>query len=57
MKTTSFNQTLDTDKSHKTALTADEKRYLAVFIFTKIIEFPCSVHCGRPDIVNAGSWV
>ncbi|CAI9568139.1 unnamed protein product [Staurois parvus] len=26
------------------------------FIFTKIIAFPCSVYCGRPDIVNAGSW-
>ncbi|CAI9593394.1 unnamed protein product, partial [Staurois parvus] len=24
---------LDTDRSHKTALTADEKRYLAVFIY------------------------
>ncbi|CAI9591238.1 unnamed protein product [Staurois parvus] len=22
----------------------------------KIIAFPCSVYCGRPDIVNAGSW-
>ncbi|CAI9596695.1 unnamed protein product, partial [Staurois parvus] len=48
---------LDTDRSHKTALTADEKRYLAVFIFTIIIALPCSVYCGRPDIVNAGSWV
>ncbi|CAI9552732.1 unnamed protein product [Staurois parvus] len=26
------------------------------FIFTKIIAFPCCVYCGRPDIVNAGSW-
>ncbi|CAI9532479.1 unnamed protein product [Staurois parvus] len=24
---------LDTDRSHKTALTADEKRYLAVYIY------------------------
>ncbi|CAI9565990.1 unnamed protein product [Staurois parvus] len=24
-------------------------------MFTKIIAFPCSVYCGRPDIVNAGS--
>ncbi|CAI9540161.1 unnamed protein product [Staurois parvus] len=26
-------------------------------IFTKIIAFPCSVYYGRPDILNAGSWV
>ncbi|CAI9580185.1 unnamed protein product, partial [Staurois parvus] len=24
---------LDTDRSHKTALTADEKRYLAIYIY------------------------
>ncbi|CAI9601468.1 unnamed protein product [Staurois parvus] len=24
-------------------------------MFTKIIAFPCSVYCGRLDIVNAGS--
>ncbi|CAI9547383.1 unnamed protein product, partial [Staurois parvus] len=44
----------DTDRSHKTALTADEKRYLADYTCT-IIAFPCCVYCGRPDIVNAGS--
>ncbi|CAI9597110.1 unnamed protein product [Staurois parvus] len=25
------------------------------FIFTKTIAFSCSVYCGRPNIVNAGS--
>ncbi|CAI9577777.1 unnamed protein product [Staurois parvus] len=36
MKTppTIFTQcSVDTDRSHKTALTADEKRYLAVYIY------------------------
>ncbi|CAI9579136.1 unnamed protein product, partial [Staurois parvus] len=47
---------LDTVRSHKTALTADEKRYLAVYIAI-LIALPCSVYCGRPDIVNEGSWV
>ncbi|CAI9587990.1 unnamed protein product [Staurois parvus] len=28
-----FSAQLDTDRSHKTALTADEKRYLAVYIY------------------------
>ncbi|CAI9596679.1 unnamed protein product [Staurois parvus] len=25
------------------------------YYIIKIIAFPCSVYCGRPDIVNAGS--
>ncbi|CAI9609847.1 unnamed protein product, partial [Staurois parvus] len=25
------------------------------FILNKIIAFPCSVYCGRPNIVNAGT--
>ncbi|CAI9573777.1 unnamed protein product [Staurois parvus] len=33
------------------------RKCILQFIYTKIIEFPCSVYCGRPDIVNEGSWV
>ncbi|CAI9556438.1 unnamed protein product, partial [Staurois parvus] len=47
---------LDTDRSHKTSLTADEKMYLAVYIYYNYCIFMC-VYCGRPDIVNAGSRV